>query len=165
MTTRWTMQGFGLLDWVDAASLVEGHTCAWADIDGFQVGPAPAEAPAATHLWGWLGWHCCVRMRFDGPCAYVARLQPEGASCSADAADTSPGKLPVRKSVAVVVTVRPSVPLWQSQNEQVDPSTVGVEAFSYDLLEVTGAQPATFVRGRPRPDNAQEVPPGEARCR
>jgi hypothetical protein len=45
--------GHGRQPWSEIRPLLEGCTCAWADLDGFHAEPPPADPPLATHLWAW----------------------------------------------------------------------------------------------------------------
>jgi hypothetical protein len=57
VTTEQTLPGrlttLGWCEWSRALALLTGATCAWADVDGFHVGPAPPEPPFTNHLWAW----------------------------------------------------------------------------------------------------------------
>ncbi|AKH81446.1 hypothetical protein AA958_03730 [Streptomyces sp. CNQ-509] len=121
----------GRLPWPDARALLAGTTCAWADLDGFHVAPAadlPGPAPLATHLWAWDdGGARCSRLRFDGAQALVAVLH---------VGDTDGG---------LQVRVRPGRP-WDEHDHRVGPLRPEAYGLDFELLELTGPTPATFVR-------------------
>lgn len=74
--TAW-LTAHGRQDWSKIASLLTGCTCAWADLDGFHVGPPPARPPLATHLWAW-GTTRLLRVRVDGGDGIAAELHLSG---------------------------------------------------------------------------------------
>lgn len=120
----------GRLAWADARPLLAGTTCAWADLDGFHVTGAerlPDEPPYATHLWAWDDTHC-LRLRLDGGRALTAALHP-----GQDGGEQ------------VNAHVRPGTP-WDAADKQVGPLRPEVHALAFELLELTGPSPATFVR-------------------
>ncbi|WP_033326351.1 hypothetical protein [Streptomyces yerevanensis] len=120
----------GRLDWTEARSLLAGTTCAWADLDGFHVTGAdrlPAHPPPSTHLWAW-GQNRCLRLRIDGPYALTAALHPG-----------QDGGEQVR------VHIRPGTP-WAADDKQVGPLPPEAHALAFELLELPGPAPATFVR-------------------
>ncbi|MEW1657943.1 hypothetical protein [Streptomyces sp. NPDC093707] len=121
----------GRLDWAHARSLLTGTTCAWADLEGFHVADAerlPEEPPQCTHVWAWDGTRC-LRLRIDGSQALTAALHPG-----------QDGEEQVR------VHVRPGFP-WARDDKQVGPLPAEAHALAFELLELPGATPATFVRG------------------
>ncbi len=124
----------GRLSWPQARSLLAGTTCAWADLDGFHVADAgrlPADPPHSTHLWAW-DQARCLRLRIDGPQALTAVLRP-----SQDSGEQ------------VHVHVRPGTP-WAAGDQQAGPLPPEAHALDFELLELPGPTPATFVRAAPR---------------
>lgn len=129
MSDDWTFVELGAMPWTEARERLAGRTCAWLDFDGFRVGEPPAEAPITTCLWGWSdGWY--LRARLDEDRAYLGALRP--------GTPNGPGE------EAVTVALRKPV-------LRVTEATAGLE---FDLLEVPGARPVTFVRP------AAPTPPG-----
>ncbi|SHJ89654.1 hypothetical protein SAMN02745244_03527 [Tessaracoccus bendigoensis DSM 12906] len=47
--------GWGEVAWAKliAAAWEQDLICAWADYDGFRIGPCPSSAPPYGHVWGW----------------------------------------------------------------------------------------------------------------
>lgn len=120
----------GRLAWAEARSLLAGTTCAWADLDGFHITGAhelPEEPLHATHLWAWDQDHC-LRLRIDGPQALTAALHP-----GQDGGEQ------------VYARVRPGTP-WAPDDKQVGPLPPDAHALAFELLELPGPAPATFVR-------------------
>jgi len=124
------LERIGRLGWVEARSLLAGTTCAWADLDGFHVTGAdrlPEEPPQSTHLWAW-DPNRCLRLRIDGTRALAAALHP-----GQDGAEQ------------VRVHVRPGTP-WAEDDKQAGPLRPEAHALVFELLELPGPTPATFVR-------------------
>ncbi|WP_406260404.1 hypothetical protein OIA45_19640 [Streptomyces chartreusis] len=124
------MDRIGRLDWTEARSLLTGTTCAWADLDGFHVAGSdqlPTEPPHSTHLWAW-DQDRCLRLRIDGSQALIASLLPghDGGE-------------------QVRVYVRPGTP-WAVDDKQAGPLQPEAHALAFELLELSGPAPATFVR-------------------
>lgn len=94
------LRGLGRTTWEQARPHLATLTCAWADLDGFHVGPPPDERPVATHLWAWSPQRW-ARARFDGDEVITALLDRVD---NADATATGPGE-------PVTVTTRPLV-VW-----------------------------------------------------
>ncbi|MCW2914728.1 MAG: hypothetical protein JWN52_2796 [Actinomycetia bacterium] len=130
MTTA-TLRAHGRLTWADARTLLAGATCAWTDLDGAHLGPAPETAPVgASHLWAWTGrW--CARLRFDDDAVYCGVLH----------LDASSGE-------TVTVTIRTGLRLWGPGDLQAGPVPAGAADQEWELLEVNGDRPVTFVRAR-----------------
>ncbi|MEV3952787.1 hypothetical protein [Streptomyces albogriseolus] len=124
------LERLGRLDWSEARTRLAGTTCAWADLDGFHVAPAtalPEAAPHATHLWAWDASRS-LRLRIDGSQALVAALQ-----------------LGQDGGEQVRVQARPGTP-WAEDDQQVGPLAPEAHALAFELLELSGPAPATFVR-------------------
>ncbi|MFJ4010342.1 hypothetical protein [Streptomyces sp. NPDC090026] len=120
----------GRLDWDEARSLLTGTTCAWADLDGFHITAAdqlPPEPLLSTHLWAW-DHHRCLRLRIDGQHTLTAALHPG-----------QDGGEQVR------VHIRPGTP-WATDDKQAGPLQPEAHALAFELLELPGPAPATFVR-------------------
>ncbi|GAB3275247.1 hypothetical protein GCM10027589_00230 [Actinocorallia lasiicapitis] len=75
--SRATLIGHGRKSWPEARELLDGHRCAWADLDGFTVGAAPEDPPLATVLWAWNDTSL-LRLRIDGPEAVIGQLDLTG---------------------------------------------------------------------------------------
>ncbi|MGW2917817.1 hypothetical protein ACWDBF_08125 [Streptomyces angustmyceticus] len=126
----------GRLTWPEARTLLAGTTCAWADLDGMHLAPAgdlPEETPCATHLWAWDPLRC-LRLRFDTRHALTAALH-----------STAPSALP---SNSVRIRISRGMP-WAPEDARVGPLEPDIHTLDPELLELTGATPAVFVRARP----------------
>ena len=124
------LERIGRLGWAEARSLLTRTTCAWADLDGFHIAEAdrlPELSPHATHLWAWDSGRC-LRLRIDGSQALTALLQP-----GQDGGEQ------------VLVHVRPGTP-WAAGDQQVGPLPAEAHTLSFELIELPGPTPATFVR-------------------
>lgn len=124
------LERLGRLDWPEARALLAGTTCAWVDLDGFHLAPAaalPQDAPHATHLWAWDTTYC-LRLRIDGSRALAAALRP-----GQDGGEQ------------VHAHIRPGTP-WAKHDKQAGPLPAEAHALTFELLELPGPTPATFVR-------------------
>ncbi|WP_416976976.1 hypothetical protein [Streptomyces sp. T028] len=139
----------GRLDWTQARSLLTATpntTCAWADLDGFHIADAdhlPADPPHATHLWAW-NEDRCLRLRIDGSHALTAALQPLHPGHHHDSADSAGGQ-----GELVHVRLRPGTP-WAAHDQQAGPLPAEAHTLTFELLELPGPTPATFVRATAR---------------
>ncbi|MER5493451.1 hypothetical protein ACWD6I_05220 [Streptomyces sp. NPDC002454] len=127
------LQRIGRLPWPQARTRLAGSTCAWADLDGFHLAPAdalPVDPPCTTHLWAWRA-DLSFRLRIDGPRALVAALR-----CGPGEGDP------------VQVRIRSGTP-WSRRDRQVGPLPPEAHALAFELLELSGPAPATFVRASP----------------
>lgn len=125
-----TLERVGRLDWPAFRALAAGMRCAWADLDGFHVRPAqdlPQLLPVATHLWAWDG-HRSVRARIDQGQLRVAVLHTQA-----------------RARESVDVSRRPGL-AWGAEDRQVGPLGQDAQALDFELLEISGGAPVTFVR-------------------
>lgn len=71
--TGWLIS-HGRRSWTEIHGLLNGCTCAWADIDGFHAEHPPADPPLATHLWAWRE-EKLLRIRVDGSEGITAELR------------------------------------------------------------------------------------------
>jgi hypothetical protein len=117
----------GRLPWDEARTHLTGCTCLWADLDGVHADTAPADAPIASHLWGW-DEQRLLRARIDNDECVLAEL---------DLTHNATGE-------PVQVTQR-RIPTWPP-----DEGRVSVDerwrGRSATLYEVTGLMPLTFAR-------------------
>ncbi len=128
-----TLQRLGELGWSALRELLlaDAATCAWSDYSGFQLAPAlalPDGIPPTTHLWAW-GERYVVRARLDVDRALVAALAEAGG-----------------EGEQVQVAVRRGHP-WSDADVQIGRADAPLPSAPFELLELTGASPATFVRG------------------
>jgi hypothetical protein len=133
-----TLIGYGRISWADARLLLTGAEAAWADYEGFHIGPPPQTPPPYSHLWAWTGqW--LARLRIDDQTAIVGVLALTAAPASGP-----PGRDPLPVSFS-----RSSSSTWPSNEKRVGPLLAGVHGRTADLYQVTGEYPITFVRVRP----------------
>lgn len=128
--------GHGRIPWQTARDILSGSTCAWADLGGFHTGTPPTAVPLASHLWAWWPDGRCARARIDDDSAYLAILHSTGT--------TAP---PAPHTTRVTVRRHHDVPVWQIHDTEAGPLPPETRAWTYDLLEVTGESPITFVHG------------------
>lgn len=77
--TRW-LDGWGEVEWARLQEAADGMTCAWADYDGFHIGPCPTQAPPYSHIWGWSDdGGTLLRGRIDAGRVTVGWLRTSGA--------------------------------------------------------------------------------------
>lgn len=92
----------GQMEWHEAlAGPLAGATCLWQDLDGLHVEPAPHDPPYTSILWAWRPDSWLVRIRLDGPAAFVAVHDGTGGAATVpwDAGDSqSAGDLRVAAS-------------------------------------------------------------------
>ncbi|MFC8797291.1 hypothetical protein ACFT2C_06135 [Promicromonospora sp. NPDC057138] len=128
MTTTGYLVRHGRMPWAQARTLFDDTVGTWADLDGLHAAePPPDDAPLTTHLWAWAD-DICWRLRFDGNETLVAALH-------LDAIDGD----------IVPVRVRDGFP-WGRNDAQAGSLSDAAYALKFELLEVTGAAPVTFVR-------------------
>jgi hypothetical protein len=91
---RMWLVGHGRMRWPEARAVLDGLSCAWADLEGWHQGlECPVERPLATHLWGWSSdrW---ARVYLDGDTAVVGVLSavepPEGEPVEVELLDGRP---------------------------------------------------------------------------
>jgi hypothetical protein len=126
------LAGHGRLPWPRVRELIGAQDCAWADLDGFQLGPAPDTAPPYSHLWSWSPGRW-VRVRIDGAHGIVGILSPTG-----------PGD-------DVEVHLQPGHPWRPLEDQRIAPLPPTVLAEPWHLLVVGGLRPITFVHRGPPP--------------
>lgn len=125
------LHAHGRLTWMQAAALLAGTECAWTDLDGAHCGPPPSDLPTgAGHLWAWDADRC-LRLRFDDDSVYAGELT-----------ETGDGE-------HVTVTTRSDIRLWGPGDMQAGPLPDSSRTGQWDLLEVTGSNPTTFIRRHP----------------
>jgi hypothetical protein len=125
------LSAHGRIGWAQAASLLTETECAWTDMTGAHCGAPPTALPVgASHLWAWNSTRC-VRLRFDDDAVYAGELTETG------------------EGEPVTVTLRTGIQLWKPGDMQAGPLPESARSGTWDLLEVTGARPVTFIRRRP----------------
>jgi hypothetical protein len=137
--THAELAGYGWQTWPAVRQLVGSVECCWADLDGWHVEPLPDDPPPATHMWGWdrdVLW----RLRIDGDTAVVAALHPVQTSGPQPA-----GEPAISERVAVRRTRSHG---WPAADQQVRARGSQPSSLEWELAEVTGPWPITFVRGR-----------------
>ncbi|MER5182586.1 hypothetical protein ABT009_30255 [Streptomyces sp. NPDC002896] len=144
------LYGHGRLVWTQASALLEGCQCTWTDLDGIHVADAPPDVlpVGATHLWGW-AVDRCVRVRFDGEAAYVAVLRTSEADGGARGDSEQEARPDGSSGPGIAEVVMPVVrrPVtWSPDYRQAGPLPEAVLRRRWELLEVPGAAPVTFVR-------------------
>jgi hypothetical protein len=130
-----TLAGYGACNWTDLRAMLGDATAAWADYDGFHVGPPPQEAPPYSHLWAWRAdW--LLRARVEGQRAVVGVLVLRG-----DPPDR--GAVPVK--VWRVNFVRLTSRTWLAAESRVGPIRDEVANRLVDQYLLSGERPTTFV--------------------
>jgi hypothetical protein len=146
--TRMPLERLGELPWNTLRDRLTALTCAWADLHGFHLAPGtdlPTAIPVTTHLWAWDD-NIAVRVRIDVDRALTAVLHTHGEHTPATA-DAHDGTLE-----HVRVRVRPGQ-AWDPADSQVGRPDTPLPELDFQLLEITGPSPATFVRATPRTSN------------
>ena len=134
--------GFGHQSWTALQELLGPAVGWWADLDGWHHGALPATTPLSSHLWAWHGQECW-RLRIDGSAAVVARLAPP---------DTPPPASADAQLTEHVTVRRGEARSWPADDQQVHPRKDPLPLWTWELFEVVGPGPITFVRphGNPR---------------
>jgi hypothetical protein len=132
------LSGTGRITWTEAQALLDGSHCTWADLHGLRTGPAPDQTPLTSHLWAWWPDGRCARLRLDEDDVYAATLRPLNT------------EQPSANATSEVVTVHrhPDAPLWGPADRQAGPLPDEVRQWTYDLLEIPGPHPVSFIHGR-----------------
>jgi hypothetical protein len=127
------LSGWGEVEWPQLRKAAGDLTCAWADYDGFHIGPCPTDVPPYSHIWGWnLDGGVLLRGRLDAGRVVVGWLR------------TSPGE------GDPVDTVTRQIITWNPRNERLKVRFSG-DAWPERMqaVEVLGENPVTFVRRWP----------------
>ena len=65
--------GFGRLTCDQLLAVIGDAQAAWADYEGFHIGPAPIGPPPYGHLWAWTS-RCLIRARIDSSTVITGAL-------------------------------------------------------------------------------------------
>lgn len=133
------LHGYGPLPWKQAAALLTSAQCVWTDLAGLHLDSVPTHAPLATHLWAWWPDGRCARLRLDQDRHYTAILHPDGNPSG------EPAISPFA-SETVQVLLRHDAPLWGEHDTQAGPLPAPLRDHIWDLLEIPGPAPVTFIR-------------------
>lgn len=140
------LHGYGRLPWDAARMLLDGCACTWTDLDGVQLTAVPPQEfpTGATHLWAWSDrWH--VRLRFDTDAVYAAALSEAAQSSSEEGGEAE--RRPAAVFSEPVTPILRQAVLWQHEDAlRAGPLPEAVHDQTWDLIEVPGAHPITFVR-------------------
>lgn len=102
--------GFGRLTWDELLAVVGDAQAAWADYEGFHIGPAPRRPPPYSHLWAWTSqW--LLRARIDGSTAITGAL----------VLTTEPPAWPTAKLREQVTCQRVLAETWPIREQRVGP--------------------------------------------
>jgi len=133
---RMRLAGLGRCSWAEVQDAVGQQECAWADLDGFQVGTIPPAAPPYSHLWSWSATRW-VRVRVDGQGGVVGVLSLDGHG--EDVAVQFERGHPWRPATV--------------EDQRIAPLPGAVLEQPWTLLVVSGLCPVTFAhRGQPPAD-------------
>lgn len=133
------LHGYGPLTWPQATALLDGAQCVWTDLAGLHLEPAPSDAPLATHLWAWWPDGHCARIRLDHQRHYTAILHPHDTTAAEPASPPT-----VTEDVRAIL--RHDAPLWGDHDTQAGPLPPQLRNYAWDLLEIPGPTPVTFIR-------------------
>ncbi|SHJ67530.1 hypothetical protein SAMN02745244_03017 [Tessaracoccus bendigoensis DSM 12906] len=136
-TVKRFLHAFGANDWATVRRIVGDRTAAWADYDGFQIGPCPEAPPPYSHLWAWSSdGESLIRVRVDAESCVVGALSRE--------AWPGEGAAPL-ESHEVEVIKRPGLP-WGEDGQIGDQSGEILGRVESILLhETLTPSPVTFV--------------------
>ena len=126
--------GYGRVSWHQLAVMLTGSHAAWADYNGFHVGPPPDGPPPYTHLWAWTaGW--LARARLDGDTAIVSVLALTG----------EPQSTPPVQLREAVPFQRTQAKTWPADEKRVGEQAEEVASRTVDVYLIPGQRPITFV--------------------
>jgi hypothetical protein len=132
------LAGYGVRSWTELRAMLADTTAAWADYDGFHVGPPPLEAPPYSHLWAWTAdW--LLRARIEGQRAVVGVLVLRGDPPAG-------GSGPVQ--TWPVEYQRLTSRTWLATESRVGPIQDEVANRLVDQYLLSGQRPTTFVAVR-----------------
>ena len=129
------LSGQGEVEWSQLRKEAGGLTCAWADYDGFHIGPCPDEAPPYSHIWGW---------NRDGGVLLRGRIDA-GRVIAGWLRKTPSGGEKEKK----VPTVTRQVITWKPDHERLKINFAGEKANwpeKMQSVEVLGENPVTFMK-------------------
>jgi hypothetical protein len=130
--------GFGRIGWDQLLRMLGGAQAAWADYDGFHIGPAPAAPPPYSHLWAWTDrW--LIRVRIDGGQAIAGALVLTAA----------PDHAPPHTTTQTVRYLRVTAHTWADSEKRVGRLAPGITGRPADVYLVSGENPVTFVSLNP----------------
>jgi hypothetical protein len=128
--------GYGRVDWPKLTVMLAGSQTAWADYDGFHIGPLPAAVPPYTHLWAWTRrW--LARARIEGDAAIIGVL----------AFDGEPQSAPPAQLRETVNFKHARATTWPADEKRVAKQADHVADRPVDVYLIPGEQPITFVAG------------------
>jgi hypothetical protein len=141
--------GYGRIRWDELTRLLGNATTAWADYDGFHIGPAPSEPPPYSHLWAWTD-HWLIRARIEDDTAIAGALILSPTSADAPPADSpsaglSPAAAPPVQSNEQVIYQRAVAQTWSITEKRVGRLTPEVADHRADIFLIAGERPVTFV--------------------
>jgi hypothetical protein len=126
--------GYGRVSWDQLIRLLGGAQAAWADYDGFHIGPPPAGPPPYSHLWAWTDeW--LARARIDGDTAIVGVLAIAG----------KPQDGPTAKPPETVHFQVVRATTWMQNEKRVGELTADLADRRMDVYLIPGEHPITFV--------------------
>jgi hypothetical protein len=132
--------GYGRMPWSRLTAMLAGAEAAWADYDGFHIGPPPAGPPPYSHLWAWNGrW--LARARIDGNEAIPGVLVLTG----------EPGNAPPVVFRETVRYQQARAANWPAAENRAGPLPEGVAGREMALYMIPGEHPVTFVSTLPYP--------------
>ena len=129
------LSGQGEVEWSQLRKEAGELTCAWADYDGFHIGPCPDEAPPYSHIWGWnRDGGVLLRGRIDAGRVIAGWLRktPSGGEKEKE-----------------VPTVTRQVLTWKPDHERLKINFAGEKANwpeKMQSVEVLGESPMTFIK-------------------
>jgi hypothetical protein len=126
--------GYGRMPWSRLTAMLAGAEAAWADYDGFHIGPPPPVPPPYSHLWAWPGrW--LARARIDGDAAILGVL----------ALTDEPGNAPPAVFRETVRYQQARASNWPAAENRAGPLPEMVAGREMAIYLIPGEQPVTFV--------------------
>jgi hypothetical protein len=126
--------GYGKVDWHQLTAMLAGSQAAWADYDGFHIGPPPVAPPPYTHLWAWTNrW--LARARIDGGTAIIGVLAFNG----------EPHPAPPVQFREPVHFEHSQGKTWSADEKRVGKQADHVAGRPVDIYLIPGEQPVTFI--------------------
>jgi hypothetical protein len=134
------LAGYGRMPWSRLTAMLANTEAAWADYDGFHIGPPPPGPPPYSHLWAWTGpW--LARARIDGDAAILGVLALTG----------EPGNAPPAIFRETVRYQRARATNWPTTENRAGPLPEAAAGREMAIYLIPGEHPVTFVSTIPYP--------------
>jgi len=126
--------GYGRISWDQLTSILTSAQAAWADYDGFHLGPVPPAPPPYSHLWAWTD-HWLARVRIDQDTAILGVLALNG----------KPHPVPPDSPTETVTYQVARAATWPPDEKRVGELALHIAGRAIHIYLIPGEHPITFV--------------------